>query len=53
MMTREEMLTDVIHKFGFEAQETVRFARTCETASQMAVEIFYSVLMAYDMSEAE
>ena len=34
-MTKQEMLTLVIQKFGFEAPETVQFAQCCE---QLGVE---------------
>lgn len=34
-MTKQEMLTLVIQKFGFEAPETVQFAQFCE---QLGVE---------------
>lgn len=29
-MTREEMLNNVVRRFGFEAPETIRFAQYCE-----------------------
>lgn len=35
VMTKQEMLTLVIQKFGFEAPETVQFAQCCE---QLGVE---------------
>lgn len=52
-MTREEMLNDIICKYGFEAPETIRFARVCEKPSEMDVEILYGALMAMDMNEDE
>lgn len=52
-MTREEMLNDVICKYGFEAPETIRFARVCEKPSVIDVEILYGALMAYEVNEDE
>ena len=52
-MTREEMLNDVIRKYGFEAPETIRFARVCEKPSEMDVEILYGALMAMNVDEDE
>ena len=31
MRTREEMLTEVIRRYGFEDERTIEFARKCET----------------------
>ena len=33
-MTREEMMNEVIRRFGFEAPETIRFCTYCEEFSE-------------------
>lgn len=46
-MTRDEMLTNVIRKWGFEHPFTIRFARYCETLRcDFAVEKVYQWTMA-------
>ena len=46
-MTREEMLTNVIRKWGFEHEYTIRFATACEKwVSDDTVAMFYFWTMA-------
>lgn len=46
-MTREEMLTDVIRKWGFEHRVTIRFANACEKyKTERAVKLLYRWSMA-------
>ena len=44
-MTREEMLTEVIRKYGFEAPETIRFASYLERFHEDAIMVAYQWLM--------
>lgn len=45
-MTREEMLTNIIRKFGFEHQNTIHFARLCETCrSEKSLRVAYSIFI--------
>lgn len=50
MKTREEMMNDIIHKFGFEVEETIEFCRMVEDAPEndywdMCLEVVYMALM--------
>lgn len=48
-MTRNEMLTEVIRKWGFENKYTIRFATACEKwHTEKAVELLYRWTMALD-----
>lgn len=48
-MTRDEMLTKVINKWGFEHEFTIRFANACEKFhSETAVQMLYNWTMALD-----
>jgi len=48
-MTRDEMLTEVIRKWGFEHEFTIRFATACEKwHTEKAVELLYRWTMALD-----
>lgn len=42
---REQLLDDVIRKYGFEVDQTIRFAEVCETARIEVVEEAYMKLM--------
>ena len=45
-MTREEMLTNIIRKFGFEHQNTIHFAYMCETCrSEKSLQVAYLIFM--------
>ena len=45
-MTREEMINNVIRKFGFEAPETIRFCIYCEEfQNDKVITIAYTWLM--------
>ena len=43
-MTIEEMLTDIIHIYGFEHPVTIRFARYCEKFCYRTIEIAYTII---------
>lgn len=43
---REQMLDNVIRKYGFEARQTIKFANACEKSSNEAVNKMYARLMA-------
>ncbi len=48
-MTRNEMLTKVIRKWGFEHKFTIRFANACEQFhSEVAVQTLYRWTMTLD-----
>lgn len=42
---REQLLNDVIKKYGFEVDQTIRFAGICETARIEVIEEAYAKLM--------
>ena len=45
-MTREEMMNEVIKRFGFEAPETIRFCTYCEEfQSNKVITVAYMWLM--------
>ena len=46
-MTREEMMDNVIRKFGFEVKETINFCRMCErgNVTNERIEVRYKELM--------
>lgn len=44
-MTREEMLTEVIRKWGFEHEETIWFAKHMETDTDEEIEAAFEVAM--------
>lgn len=46
-MTREEMMDNVIRKFGFEVKETISFCRMCErrNVANERIEARYKELM--------
>ena len=45
-MTREEMLTLIIQKFGFEAAETINFAKAMESGNQKELETLFETTIA-------
>ncbi|MDV3428240.1 MAG: hypothetical protein LIR50_14680 [Bacillota bacterium] len=48
-MTRDEMLTEVIRKWGFEHEFTIRFAKACDKwVTDKAVELLFKWTMALD-----
>lgn len=49
-MTREEMLTNVTRKWGFEHKFTIRFAKACESYyCDFTVGVLYRWLMSLDL----
>lgn len=46
-MTIEEMKTEIIHKYGFEAPETINFFRACEAKADEGKEFYIGLL--YDV----
>lgn len=46
-MTREEMMDNVIRKFGFEHEMTIQFCTMCESPrfTDLVVEVAYNYLM--------
>lgn len=44
-MTREKMIDMVIHKYGFEAGETIQFCRMCENYPAATIEEMFLGLM--------
>lgn len=42
---RKQLLDDVIRKYGFEANQTIRFAGVCEIARIEVIEEAYAKLM--------
>jgi len=44
-MTREEMLTEVIRKWGFENENTIWFAKRMETDTDEELEATFEVTM--------
>lgn len=45
-MTREEMMDNVIRKFGFEAEITIQFCTLCEIIDENAtVDVAYNYVM--------
>lgn len=45
IMTREEMMNNIIRKFGFEAKETINFCKKCEKYNYAIVKLEYIRLM--------
>lgn len=43
-MTLEEMKTEIIHKYGFEAPETINFFRACEAKADEGKEFYIGLL---------
>lgn len=46
-MTREQMLGTIIAQFGFEAKQTIHFAKLCEKADNKTVAESFERLMNY------
>lgn len=44
-MTREEMMDNIIRKFGFEAEETIDFCEKCEKYGYTVIKLEYTRLM--------
>lgn len=44
-MTREEMMDNVIKKYGFESEEAIDFCRIAETGTTAMVELKYDFYM--------
>ena len=51
-MTRKEMLTKIIHKYGFEHKHTIEFAKAEAWMGAYALSVFWYELM-YESSEDE
>jgi len=52
-MTREEMLTKIIQKYGFEHKYTIEFAKAKEWMGTYALSAFWYELMHKDEDEDE
>ena len=52
-MTKDEMLTLVIEKFGFEARETIEFAEAVEWLGQTECEVLLTEVLALPLDEDE
>lgn len=52
-MTKEEMLTFVIQKFGFEAKETIQFAEAMERLGLNELKILLKETLAIDITIKE
>lgn len=52
-MTKEEMLTLVIQKFGFEAQETIQFAEAMERLGLNELETLLKKTLAINVMDEE
>ena len=52
-MTKEDMLTEVIRKYGFEANETIDFANNMEHNEEDDLDEFYEYLMNASLEEEE
>lgn len=48
-MTREEMFTLVIQKFGFEARETIKFAQAMDQLDLLELETLLKEILAIDI----
>lgn len=44
-MTREQMIDNIIKKYGFEAEETINFSRVAEKCTDAIVELKYDFYM--------
>lgn len=52
-MTREEMLTKIIHKYGFEHKCTIEFAKAKEWMGTYALSVFWHELMYKSFEDEE